>query len=195
VQKLGEEATALAIEHGFPFWLAEAGIIRGWAVAAQGSAEDGIGALRSGFTDFLATGARMDRPRWLALLAETYWSNNQPQEGLKAVSEALTVVEDSKECFFQARLCQIKGELLLKDGSPGAAAHAEACFQQALEVARSQQAKSWELGAATSLARLWCAQFKRQEAHDLLAPVYDWFTEGFDTADVKDAKALLDQLA
>jgi predicted ATPase len=105
------------------------------------------------------------------------------------------VVEDSKECFFQARLYQLNGELLLKDGAPGAAARAEACFQRALEVARQQQAKSWELAAATSLARLWCAQFKREDAYELLAPVYDWFTEGFDTADVTDAKALLDELS
>lgn len=195
VQKLADEAKALAIEHGFPFWLAEAGIMRGWAVAALGGTEEGIAALRSGFTDFLATGARMDRPRWLALLAEACWSSNQSQEGLKAVSEALAVIEENKECFFQARLCQLKGELLLKEGSPGAATRAEACFQQALGIARSQQAKSWELCAATSLARLWCAQFKRQEAYDLLTPVYDWFTEGFDTADVKDAKALLDELS
>jgi class 3 adenylate cyclase/predicted ATPase len=195
IQKLTEEAKTLAIEHGFPFWLAEAGIMAGWAAAAQGGIENGIIQMRNGITDFLATGARMDRPRWLALLAEAYGTNNQSQEGLKAVSEALRVAEETKECLFQARLCQLNGELLLKEGAPGAAARAESNFCEALAIAGRQQAKSWELCAATSLARLWCGQFKRREAYNLLAPVYDWFTEGFDTADVKDAKALLDQLA
>jgi class 3 adenylate cyclase/predicted ATPase/energy-coupling factor transporter ATP-binding protein EcfA2 len=194
-RKLAHEAKTLALEHGFPFWLAEATMMEGWALAKQGNTEHGIAQLRKGFDNFLATGARMDRPRWLALLAEAYGNNYQPQEGLTAVSEALTVAEETNECFFQARLCQLKGELLLKDGSPGAAAGAEACFHEALVVARRQQAKSWELCAATSLARLWCAQFKRREAYELLAPVYGWFTEGFDTADVKEAKAVLDELA
>ena len=193
-QELAREARALAIEHGFPFWQAEASIMAGWAAAAQGGREDGIIQLRNGITDFLATGARMDKPRWLALMAEAYGNNNQSGEGLKAVAEALAIVDGTKECFFQARLFQLNGELLLKEGSPGAAARAEACFQEALAVARRQQAKSWELCAATSLARLWCAQLKRREAHDLLAPVYGWFTEGFDTADLKDARALLDEL-
>lgn len=135
----------------------------------------------------------MDKPRWFALLAETYGNNNQSREGLAAISEALVVVEDTKEYFFEARLYQLKGELLLKEGSLGAAARAEACFHEALAIARRQNAKSWELCAATSLARLWCAQQKRRAAHELLAPVYGWFTEGFDTADLKDAKALLDE--
>ncbi|HEY1364187.1 MAG TPA: AAA family ATPase, partial [Xanthobacteraceae bacterium] len=195
IPELAEEAKALAVEHGFPFWLAEAGIMSGWAISALGKAKGGIDRLRVGISDFLATGARMDKPRWLALLAETCGTNNQPQEGLKAVSEALSVVEQTNECFFQARLCQLRGELLLKEGSSGAAAQAEVCFQEALSIARLQEAKSWELCAATSLARLWCAQFKRREARDLLAPVYGWFTEGFETADLREARTLLDELA
>ena len=105
IKNLTEEAKTLSIEHGFPFWLAEAGIMAGWAEAAQGSIEDGMIQMRNGITDFLATGARMDRPRWLALLAEAYGTNNQPEEGLKAVlSEALRVAEETKACLFQARL-------------------------------------------------------------------------------------------
>jgi class 3 adenylate cyclase/predicted ATPase/ABC-type transport system involved in cytochrome c biogenesis ATPase subunit len=195
IRPLSEEAKTLAAEHGFPFWLAEATIMEGWAVVEENADEDGIVQLRKGLADFLATGARMDRPRWLALLAEVCERRNRTQDGLTAVSEALTVVVETKECLLQARLCQLKGELVLKEGLPGAAERAEACFQEALLVARSQQAKSWELRAATSLARLWYAQSRRRAAYELLAPVYGWFTEGFDTADVKEAKVLLDELA
>ncbi len=195
IPELADEAKNLAVEHGFPFWLAEANIMSGWAASAQGGMDDGINRLRNGINDFLATGARMDKPRWLALLAETCGMNGQPRQGLGVISEALSVVEQTKECFFQARLYQLNGELLLKEGLPGAAPRAEAYFRDALSIARLQEAKSWELCAATSLARLWSAQCKRREAHDLLAPVYDWFTEGFDTADLRQARTLLDELA
>jgi class 3 adenylate cyclase/predicted ATPase/ABC-type transport system involved in cytochrome c biogenesis ATPase subunit len=195
IKKLVDEVKTLALEHGFPFWQAEAGIMAGWATAAQGRSREGIVQLRNGVTDFLATGARMDKPRWLALLAEAYGINNQPDEGLEAVNEALRVVDETKECFFQARLCQLNGDLLLRKGLPDAEVAAEIQFREALAIARRQQAKSWELCAATSLARLWRAQSRRREAHDQLAPIYGWFTEGFDTADLKDAKVLLDELA
>jgi predicted ATPase len=110
------------------------------------------------------------------------------------LTEALALVDTTGERWCEAELHRLKGELLLQ-GSSENATEAEACFHHALEIARTQQAKSFELRAATSLARLWQHQGKRQEAHDLLAPVYGWFTEGFDTADLKDAKALLDALA
>jgi predicted ATPase len=145
-------------------------------------------------TDFLATGARMDRPRWLAILAEACRINQQIDEGLKAVEEALKIVEETKECFFQARLCQLKGELLLEQDPLQNGLAAEALLREALAIAQQQRAKSWELRAATSLARLWSAQCRRREAHDLLAPIFDWFTEGFDTAPLKDARELLDTL-
>ena len=137
----------------------------------------------------------MDTPRWLSLLAQAYGMSHQVHEGLDVASEALTVVDDTKECFFQARLHQLQGELLLKAGAPDATVRAEACFHQALDVSRRQQAKSWELCAATSLARLWRSQGKRRDARELLAPVHGWFTEGFDTADVKAAGALLQELS
>jgi predicted ATPase len=112
---------------------------------------------------------------------------------LAALAEALAVLDTTELRYYAAELYRLKGALLLQQAVPDAA-QAEACFQQALDVARQQQAKSWELRAATSLARLWQSQGKRQEAYDLLAPVYHWFTEGFDTADLQEAKTLLDQL-
>lgn len=195
IRKLAEEARSLAVEHGFPFWRAEASMMAGWAMAVQDEGKEGLSVLREGMADFLATGARMDRPRWLAILAEAYRINEQPREGLKAVGEALKIVDETKECFFQARLCQLKGELLLNEGALENTVPAEMLFQEALAIARHQRARSWELRAATSLARLWCAQSRRREAHELLAPVYEWFAEGFDTADMMDAKLLLDELA
>src|SRR5262249_21719032 len=121
--------------------------------------------------------------------------NNQPDEGLEAVNEALRVVDETKECFFQARLCQLNGDLLLRKGLPDAEVAAETQFREALAIARRQEAKSWELCAATSLARLWRAQSRRREAHDQLAPIYGWFTEGFDTADLRDARLLWEERA
>jgi class 3 adenylate cyclase/predicted ATPase len=195
IRKLADEAKSLAVEHGFPFWQAEASMMAGWAVAVQDEGKEGLVRLRQGMTDFLATGARMDRPRWLAILAEACRINQQPREGLKAVEEALEIVEETKECFFQARLYQLKGELLLEQEPLQNGPAADALFREALATAQHQRAKSWELRAATSLARLWNAQGRRREAHDLLAPVYDWFTEGFDTAPLKDARGLLDGLS
>ena len=133
-------------------------------------------------------------PYFLSLLAAAYGHAGQPYAGLEVLAEAHALVEQSGERWSQAELHRLQGELLLRQAVPDAT-QAAACFQQALAIARRQQAKSWELRAATSLSRLWQQQGKRQEAHDLLAPVYYWFTEGFDTADLKDAKVLLDELA
>ena len=118
----------------------------------------------------------------------------QAQEGLVATAEALAQVDRSGERFWEAELQRLKGQLLLQ-ADPANQAEAEACFHRALEIARSQKARSWELRAATSLARLWRDQGKPEAARALLAPVYEWFTEGFETADLKDAKALLNELA
>ena len=119
---------------------------------------------------------------------------DNPDEGLQALAEALAVMATTEARFYRAELSRRKGTLLLRQAVPDAS-QAETCFQQALDVARNQQAKSWELRAATSLALLWQSQGKRQDAYELLAPVYGWFTEGFDTADLQEAKALLDELA
>jgi predicted ATPase len=143
---------------------------------------------------YRATGAEILRPYWLALLAEAQGAIGEPEAGLTALVEALTLVDTTGERWCEAELYRLNGELLLQQHSDNQA-EAEKCFHQAIVIAQNQQAKSWELRAATSLARLWQQQGKRQEAYDLLAPVYNWFTEGFDTADLKEAKALLDELA
>jgi predicted ATPase len=140
-------------------------------------------------------GAAAELPWYLALLAGAHAIVGQTAEGLDAIAEALALVASTKERFYEAEIYRLKGELLLKQGGPDTAAEAETCFRQALDIAQVQSAKSWELRAATSLARLRRDQGKRAEAHDLLAPVYGWFSEGFDTADLKDAKALLEELA
>ncbi len=168
--------------------------MRGWAVAARGHTEDGIGEMHWGLTALRATGARAHRPYYLALLAEAYGHTGQAEQGLGALDEALDLVEETGERTWEAGIHRVKGDLLLVQSSQNQA-EAEACFDRAMEVARRQSAESLELRAATSLARLWHRQGKTGEARALLAPVYDWFTEGFDTADLKDAKALLDELS
>jgi predicted ATPase len=141
-----------------------------------------------------ATGAELARPSFLALLAKASGIMEQPEAGLTALTEALTLVDTTGERWYESEIYQLKGVLLLQQSSDNQA-EAETCFHQAIAIAQNQQAKSWELRASTSLARLWQQQGKCQEARDLLAPVYGWFTEGFDTADLKDAKTLLDELA
>ena len=131
---------------------------------------------------------------YLTGLAEAYGRSGQAEEGLRLLAEALTWVDTTGERHFEVEVYRVKGELLLRQAVPDAP-QAEACFQQALAVARLQQAKSWELRTALSLSRLWQRQGKRAEARELLAPVYGWFTEGFDTADLQEARALLDELA
>ena len=135
----------------------------------------------------------LSRSLCLILLAEAAGHVSQVAEGLHLLAEALAVMEESGRGEMLTEVYRLQGELLLRQ-TVSDAAQAEACFQQALAIARRQQAKSWELCAATSLARLWQHQGKRDEAHKLLAPVYDWFTEGFDTADLQEAKALLEEL-
>ena len=131
---------------------------------------------------------------WLGLRAEAYGKIGQPEEGLAVLAEALRAVEDTGDHFYDAAFYRLEGEFLLQRSADNQR-EAEACFQHAMTIAQSQDAKAWELRTATSLARLWQHQGKRQEARDLLAPVYHWFIEGFDTPDLQDAKALLDALA
>jgi predicted ATPase len=160
----------------------------------QGQAQEGIAQITQGLTAWRVTGAVTLQPCFLALLAEAHGNMGQPEAGLKALAEALTLVDATGERWYEPELYRLKGELLLQQSSDNQT-EAEACFHKALEIARTQQAKSFELRTATSLARLWQQQGKRQEAYDLLAPVYGWFTEGFDTVDLKEAKELLDELA
>jgi len=133
-------------------------------------------------------------PRWLSYLAIAHADLDQIDDAWRCIGEAISTIEATKERWFEAETNRIAGEIALKSLQPDAA-KAKSYFERALAVARQQQAKSWELRAAMSMARLWRDQDKRDEARDLLAPVYDWFTEGFDTLDLKEAKALLDELA
>jgi predicted ATPase len=194
VQECAEAAFSLAVEQGFPHWMAQGSILRGWTLAHQGQVQAGIEQMHQDLIAFRATGAEINQSYYLALLAEAYGIMGQPETGLTMLTEALTVVDNTGERWYEAELYRLKGALLLQQSLDNQV-EAESCFHHALDIARTQQAKSFELRAATSLARLWQQQGKRQEAHDLLAPIYGWFTEGFDTADLKDAKALLDSLA
>jgi len=184
----------LATEQGFPHWRAMSVIMQGWALVQQGQAQEGMAQMTQGLQAYQATGAAIRRPHFLALLAEAHRIAGHPDTGLTILTEALALVDTTGERWYEPELYRLKGELLLQQNSDN---HTEAasCFQQALAIARRQQAKSWELRAATSLSRLWQQQDKRDAARQLLAPIYGWFTEGFDTADLQEAKALLDELA
>ena len=193
-QERAEAAISLATEQGFPLWRAAGSILRGWALAQQGQAREGSEQIRQGLLAFRATGSELLRPYWLALLAEAYGAMGQAAAGLPALAEALTLVDATGECWYEPELHRLKGALLLQQSADHQAA-AQACFQHALDVARALQAKSLELRAATSLARLWQQQGQRHAARRLLSDVYTWFTEGFDMADVQEARVLLEELS
>ena len=192
-QERAEALMALAREQGFAQSLAASLMNGGRTLAAQGQGEVGIPQLRQGLAAYLATGAELARPLYLAWLAEAYGVGGQPAEGLRVLAEAVAAAQNIGERWYEGERYRLKGDLLLAL-SVDHQAEAEACFHQALAVARDQQAKSWELRAAMSLSRLWQQQGKQAEAHALLAPIYGWFTEGFDTTDLREAKALLDEL-
>jgi predicted ATPase len=200
-----EALITLATEQGFAMWIARGPILRGWALAAQGQAAAGLAQIRQGMATWQAMGAqtRMLHMTYdAALMADVYGQMDRPAEGLTVLTEALALAHPTGERFYEAELHRLQGELRLQSGvrapkSGGTTPQveeAEVCFRQALEIARDQQAKSLELRAAMSLARLWQQQGKRAAARELLAPLYGWFTEGFDTADLQDAKALLEEL-
>ncbi|MBI2467200.1 MAG: AAA family ATPase [Candidatus Rokubacteria bacterium] len=193
-REVADACIALAREQGFPQWLSMAQIYGGSALAALGRMEEGLAEIREGLAAYRATGAGAERPTFLTLLAEVHWRRGAWQDGLVAVSEGLDIIAENGECAFEAELHRIRGELLL-GRSPADQGEVEASFQRARGIARSQSARSWELRAATSLARLWQRQGKREDARGLLGEVYAWFTEGFDTADLKETKALLDELS
>lgn len=193
-QEWAEALIALSSEQEFPFWLAAGTIMRGWALAEKGQREEGIAQMRQGLADWRATGLELVRPYFLALLAETYGKTGQAEEGLAVLAEALASACKSRERFHEAELYRLKGELLLVLSKENQL-EAEACFRQALEVTRWQGAKSWELRAVMSLSRLLQKQGKKKEVKKILAGIYGWFTEGFDTRDLKEAKALLEESA
>jgi predicted ATPase len=192
-QEQAEALIALSTEQGFPQWLAFGTILRGWALSAQGDGAEGIDQMRQGLVARRATRSKLHEPCFLSLLAEAYGKVGHPEEGLTVLVEALAIVENTGERYWEAEVHRRKGELLLMQQGQKVG-EAEGCFQKALDTARGQQAKSLELRAAMSLSRLWQQQGKQEESHQLLAESYDWFSEGFDTADFKDAKALLEEL-
>jgi predicted ATPase/class 3 adenylate cyclase len=189
-----EALCALAREQGFAMLLASGPMHRGWALAEQGQSTEGMVQIREGLAAYRATGSEVDRAYFLALLAEAYGRGKRDEEGLAMLDEALALTDQQASVIWEAEFHRLKGELLLARSAENQV-EAEACFHEALAVSRCQQAKSLELRAAMSLARLWQHQGKIPQAHDLLAPVYTWFTEGFETADLQEAKALLDALA
>jgi len=194
VQERAEAAIALAHEQGMPHWVAYGSIMHGWALAMQGQWEEGIVQIQRGLVAQQATGAAIARPVFLTLLAEAYAAAGQAEAGLGVLAEALALVDHTGERHWEAEIYRLKGELLLQQIVPDAS-QAEACFQQALAVARQQQAKSLELRAAVSLSRLWQQQGKHDAARRLLPEVSAWFSEGLDTVDLQEARALLAQLA
>jgi class 3 adenylate cyclase/predicted ATPase len=215
-QQRAEEAIALAGAQGFVSLLAAGTIRRGWALAEQGQVEEGLAQMRHGLTARQTTGAELAQPYFLALQAEVYGKVGRVDTALALLAEALAVAHTTGERRLEAELHRLRGELTLQKGArdwrlgaepsspqvpspqhptPSTHAEAEACFHQAIDIARRQEARSLELRAVTSVARLWRHQGKEAEARQALADVYGWFTEGFDTADLQDARALLRELA
>jgi class 3 adenylate cyclase/predicted ATPase len=201
VWEYAEAAMAFAEERGFVRWSAASMMNRGWALVEQGLAADGVAQIQQGLSLWRSMGGELGLPYYLAKLAEAYKLAGQAAAGLQVVAEALALVQKNAERYSEAELYRLQGDLLLAlartedQGHSPRTGEAETCFQQALEVARRQHAKSWELRAAVSLGRLWQQQGQRAEAYELLAPIYGWFTEGFDAADLQEAKGLLDELS
>jgi class 3 adenylate cyclase/predicted ATPase len=176
------------------FWNANRMLIQGWLLALRGEATEAVHMLTSGITSWRLTGSQLWMPMWLAYLGKAYAELGALEDASLSINEALNAIEITSERWCEAEVNRIAGEIALWSSEPDAT-KAEAFFDRALAVARQQRAKSWELRAAMSMGRLWRDQGKRKQAHALLAPVYGWFTEGFDTLDLKEAKALLDALS
>ena len=188
------ELLVLSEEKGASFWKASGTMSKGSVLALTGRASDATEMLITGISAFRTGGASVFLPMYLPHLAHAHAELGQFEEAWRRIGEAMTLVETTKQTLWEAEIHRTTGEIALM--SPTAdAAKPEAYFERALEVARQQRARSWELRAAMSMAQLWRDQGKRDEARELLAPIYGWFTEGFDTLDLKQAKALLDELA
>jgi predicted ATPase len=192
-QERAEAAMVLASAQGLPQWLTVGRLLRGWALAMQGQPEEGIAQMRPSLAAWRAMGSGLAVSHYLVLLAEAYGRAGQAEEGLRLLAEALEHQDTTGEVYWAAEVYWLTGELLQRQAIPDEA-QAETCLHQALDIARRQQTKACELRAATSLAHLWQQQGKRAEAQALLAPIYGWFTEGFDTADLQEARALLEEL-
>ena len=224
VQERTEAMARLSVEQGFSFWLAHGTILRGWALAEQGQVDEGIAQMQQGLAACRATGTEVVPMRYLPWLAAAYAKVGQAEQGLAVLAEVSALMDKTGARLGEAELYRLRGELVLQSGirgpasevtnspessvqglessktksqilNPNSRAEAEDCFLKSIEVARKQQARSLELRAAVSLTRLWQRQDKKEEAHTLLSGVYNWFTEGFDTKDLQEAKALLDELS
>jgi predicted ATPase len=186
-----EELLTLSTEHDFTFWKGLATAHRGRSLTAPEQAQECLALLVQGLAAMRATGAVMTTPRLLTWVAEANAMLRQPVEGLNCLLEAAQIIETTEERVDESELHRVRGDLLNVAGDCSAA---ERNYCQALTIAERQSAKLFQLRSAASLARLWCDQGKHDEARNLLAPIYGWFTEGFDTLDLKEAKALLEQL-
>jgi predicted ATPase len=199
VRRRAERLRGVCQDYGFPMWMATAVLFGAVALVDRRPMIDSITQLREGLGSWRATGAGIFVPYFLSLLARAYARNGQSGAGLETIAEALERVEQTGERIWEAELYRLKGRLILDQGqaspAPGVPAKAEECFQQALAIAREQGARSLELRAAVNLARLWHQHGKTAAARQALAEICDWFTEGFDTADVKEARALLGELS
>jgi predicted ATPase len=189
-----EAVIRLASEHGFALYLAVGKVFRG-AAAAEEAGRGEVASMREGLAALRATGAVLLCPYLLWLIAQASKETGLVEEGLEALNEAVTIIATTAERYYEAELYRLKGELLLLRDRGSDRAEARTCFRRAIEIAQSQRAKSWELRSTMSLARLLASQDRRDEARTMLAEIYNWFTEGFDTADLKEAKALLDELS
>jgi predicted ATPase len=194
VHEQAEATVALSTAQGFTQWAAMGMSLRGWALATQGQGEEGMAQVRQGITAWRATGAALNVPYLCTLLADVSAHLGHEEDGLQALAEAYTLIEQHEERWWEAEVHRLRGVVLLRQPATPQA-EAEIWLQRALDVARRQEAKALELRAAMSLSRLWQQQGKQTEARALLAPIYGWFTEGFDTADLQEAKALLEALS
>jgi adenylate cyclase len=196
VQKSAEATSAIALEHGLSLWRANGQIMGGWALVEQGAWNTGVAQIRQGLMEWVETGAETHRTYFLGLLAEALAKGGQFEEALGVVAQALAMMQGTGTVFYAAELHRLQGEFLLQqEATPAARREAEACFRRAMNVAQQQQAKSLELRAAMSLSRLFHKQDRAREARTMLAETFGWFTEGFDTRDLQEAKALLEAMA
>jgi predicted ATPase len=191
--ELADEARRVGMEHGFRYWSALGSTYRGIAQAALGRTAEGIAETLAGIESYRATGSALGAAAVVVGLVSSYLRAGLADEALSAAERGLSVIEQTGARMSAAELYRLKGEAWLSRGAPFEA-QAQACFEQAIGIARQQEARSWELRAVTSLARLLAQRGRRDDARTMLAETYGWFTEGFDTPDLKDAKALLEEL-
>jgi predicted ATPase len=196
VEELASQSISISTEHGFVFYRAYGLIMRGWALVESGLVLEGLAQIRDGLDEYRTNGGASNKPYFFALLGEAYGKLGQFEQALNALAEAQGVADENEERWCQAELYRIKGELTLRRRDPGSSLpnselDAERCFHQAIDVARTQKARSFELRAAMSLCRLWKRQSRSREARTLLGGILHGFTEGFQTPDLRDAKLLM----